>query len=365
MRGEFIFSAKRMRGFRKNAVEKHGVEKNAVGKNAIEKSAVGKSVVAATLVLLAGCAPPPPAPVYELDGSAVQEEPELEVKRADFHQVRAGDTLYDIAFQHGLEYKDIALWNGISNPNIIEVGKTLRLTPPETAAVASAVKPAAVSGVRNVQEIIPAPQSEIIAAVPAPKPKVKGKANAATAAATTKTPSDAPVKHAPSAVKYKYDKQKLKELQTAHAATQAAPAPRPAAATAAADAPKNVRRRFSVDWSWPAGGAILREFSEVSKGLDIAGDKGGEVYAAADGKVVYVGSGVKSYGRLVIVKHKNDYLSAYAHNEEILVREGQRVSRGEQISTIGDSGAAKVMLHLEVRKAGKPLDPMQVLPPKP
>ena len=147
--------------------------------------------------------------------------------------------------------------------------------------------------------------------------------------------------------------------------TATKPAASVATAAAASVAPTNVRRRFNVDWSWPVAGKVINAFSESSKGVNIAGQKGDDVFASADGQVVYVGTGVKSYGRLVILKHNNDYLSAYAHNDKILVKEGQRVSRAEKISTMGDSGASRVMLHLEVRKAGKPFDPMQVLPLKP
>lgn len=110
---------------------------------------------------------------------------------------------------------------------------------------------------------------------------------------------------------------------------------------------------------------ISQKFSNSSKGININGNKGDAVYASADGQVVYVGTGVKSYGRLVILKHKNDYLSAYAHNDEVFVKESQSVKRGQKIAMFGDSGTDRVMLHLEIRKAGKPFDPLQVLPAKP
>lgn len=304
------------------------------------------------LLLLAACAPPPPAPVFEADGLAVEEKPEPKPDRPDFHRIQEGETLAGIALQHGLDYKELALWNGLSNPNSIYAGDVLRLSAPETAAVAAPVKAVRTPELGVTPQLAPPPEIE-----PAPSAASK----------------NAPVKDSPAAAKYAYSKKTLKKLQAEYAA--AVPAPKPVvpvaadipqtAAPAAPGAPKESRRRFGVDWSWPAQGKVVQKFNEASKGLDIAGKKGGGVFAAADGKVVYVGSGVKSYGRLIIVKHKNDYLSAYAHNDKILVREGARVSRGKQIATIGDSGASRVMLHLEIRKAGKPLDPLQVLPQKP
>ncbi len=309
------------------------------------------------LLFLSACALPPPAPVFEAEGLAVEEKPEPKVRRPDIHQIREGETLVSIALQYGLDYKELALWNGVSDPDSIYAGDTLRLSPAKTAAIAAPIKPAKSPKIGAAPLLTPSPRGEIITIPAAPK--------VATA------PKNAPVKNTPAAAKYAYDKKTLQKLQAAHAALSAPRKPKPgapdiaAAVPSAPGAPGKVRSRFGIDWSWPAAGAVVQKFSENSKGLDIAGEKGGGVHAAADGKVVYVGAGVKSYGRLIIIKHKNDYLSAYAHNEKILVREGARVLRGKQIATIGDSGAAKVMLHLEIRKAGKPLDPLQVLPPKP
>ena len=310
------------------------------------------------LLFLSACAPAPPAPVFEADGLAVEEKPEPKVRRPKSHKIRSGETLIDIALQYGLEYRELALWNGIANPDSIHAGDILQLSPPKRTAVAAPVKAAKAPKIGGLPTLQPAPKSEIIAvAPPVEKPAAP-------------PPGNAPVKDAPVAAKYAYDPKTLKKLRAEHTAPSLS-APQPAAPAApsqpvaAAGAPKKVRRRFDIDWSWPAFGAVAQKFSDATKGLDISGKKGEAVYASADGKVVYVGTGVKSYGRLIIIKHKNDYLSAYAHNNKILVREGQRVARGNQIATVGDSGAAQTMLHLEIRKSGKPIDPLQVLPPKP
>ncbi|MGI9338677.1 MAG: peptidoglycan DD-metalloendopeptidase family protein [Gammaproteobacteria bacterium] len=182
-----------------------------------------------------------------------------------------------------------------------------------------------------------------------------------------------PVKEGPLAVKHIYTPETLAKVQKsekpipAAPATAAIPAVKPPSTSAETSGKKPPvllaqRRRFGVDWSWPSAGAVIEKFSESNKGINIAGKTGAPVYAGADGKVVYVGTGVKSYGRLVIIKHANDYLSAYAHNQTILVGEGDKVKRGQKIATLGDSGAPMPMLHFEIRKAGKPFDPLRVLP---
>ena len=178
-----------------------------------------------------------------------------------------------------------------------------------------------------------------------------------------------PIKKSPLAAKYIHSPKTLKKLLSqwrvnTEKKTQA-PRKLPKEQPAAEDiAVRQARRRFDIDWIWPVKGKIENKFNERNKGINIIAQLGSPVYASADGKVVYVGSGVKSYGRLVIIKHQNDYLSAYAHNQKILVREGQVIKRGQQVATLGDSGATKSMLHFEVRKSGKPFDPLQVLPAK-
>jgi lipoprotein NlpD len=120
--------------------------------------------------------------------------------------------------------------------------------------------------------------------------------------------------------------------------------------------------REEVDWMWPVKGKVLSPFSEASKGVDIGGRKGAPVVAAASGRVVYAGAGLRGYGKLVIIKHNNTWLSAYAHNENILVKEQQDVRKGQKIAEMGQTDADQVKLHFEVRREGKPVDPAKVLP---
>ena len=120
-----------------------------------------------------------------------------------------------------------------------------------------------------------------------------------------------------------------------------------------------------IDWAWPASGKVISGFSETAnlKGIDIAGKSGQPVFASGPGKVVYAGSGLRGYGKLIIIKHNNTFLSAYAHNREILVKEGQQVAKGQKIAEMGDSDADQVKLHFEIRRFGKPVDPAKFLPP--
>jgi len=120
-----------------------------------------------------------------------------------------------------------------------------------------------------------------------------------------------------------------------------------------------------VNWTWPAAGLVIGNFDEVkSKGLTISGKAGDPVFAAADGRVVYAGSGLRGYGNLVIVKHNNTYLTAYAHNQALLVKEDQVVRRGQKIADMGSSDAERVQLHFEIRRQGRPIDPAKLLPPR-
>jgi len=120
-----------------------------------------------------------------------------------------------------------------------------------------------------------------------------------------------------------------------------------------------------LDWVWPAKGKLVAQFSENAslKGIDIAGANGDAVLASAPGRVVYAGSGLRGYGKLVIIKHNATYLTAYAHNRDILVKEGQAVTRGQKIAEMGATDADRVKLHFEIRRLGKPMDPLRFLPP--
>ncbi|RZT89383.1 lipoprotein NlpD [Azospira oryzae] len=286
----------------------------------------------AALLFLAGCASHAPAPVVE---RGVPSKPAAASK--DFYTVKKGDTLYSIALDNGQDYKDVAAWNNLENPNRILVGQQLRVTPPDGGAAGTAVAKPIGGGVV---------ESRSLDGGPAP-------------AAASDT-----LKREPKAGKEAYSDQAWAKAQNQNqnnaqgaAAKPAEPvrseAPAAAAAPAAAD----------VTWAWPAGGKSIAGFNEATnKGVDIAGKLGEPVLAAADGKVVYSGSGLRGYGKLVIIKHDATFLSAYAHNNNILVKEGQSVTRGQKIAEMGNSDTDQVKLHFEIRRQGKPVDPTQYLP---
>ena len=229
--------------------------------------------------------------------------------KAGYYTVKPKDTLIGIGLETGQSHKDIARWNSLENPNRIEVGQVLRVTPPVADSVAVA-KPVAL-GVATATPIAAGP------AKPASAP--------AAAPASTATPSSAPVVT-------------------------------PAATTAAAS-------DDDIAWIWPSSGAVLSGFDETkNKGLDIGGTAGEPILASADGKVVYAGAGLRGYGNLIILKHNNVFLTAYAHNQSLLVKEDQTVKRGQKIAEMGNSDADRVKLHFEVRRQGKPVDPAKYLP---
>ena len=229
--------------------------------------------------------------------------------KAGYYTVKPGDTLIRISLETGQGRKDIVRWNALDNPDKIEVGQVLRVVPPLTSEAAAVAKPVA-------------------------------------AAAVTPTPAAAPT---PAPVK-------------AASAPPAAANPTPVAAPAAASATGS---EDDLGWIWPGNGVVLAGFDEVkNKGLDIGGAAGDAVVAAAEGRVVYAGSGLRGYGNLVILKHNNTYLTAYAHNQTLLVKEDQTVKRGQKIAEMGNSDADRVKLHFEVRRQGKPVDPAKYLPAK-
>ena len=229
-----------------------------------------------------------------------------------FYTVRQGDTIMRIATEVNQPWRDIARWNNLDNPNLIEVGQVLRVVPPAGTTVASA--PALTEGPRPA------------AGTPAPAP---APAKPAVPVATQTTPGVTP----------------------APAPALASPPPPP---SAGAD---------DVDFIWPASGALIAGFDEAkNKGLGIAGKAGDAVLAAADGRVVYAGAGLRGYGNLIILKHNNTFLTAYAHNQTLLVKEDQTVKKGQKIAEMGSTDADRVKLHFEIRRSGKPVDPARYLP---
>ena len=251
--------------------------------------------------------------------------------------VKPGDTLIRIGLDSGQNWRDIARWNGIQNPNLIEVGQVLRVLPPGQDPSAAVSRPVQAAG--RLES----------------RPLEARAAEATTAAATPSTPADRMVGAAPGTP------------VTATAA--AASAPGSANAQTAPSSPPTTTAAprtgdEAVDWAWPAAGTVNSPFDEARgvKGLSIAGKAGDPVLAAADGRVVYAGSGLRGYGNLVIVKHNNTYLTAYAHNQALLVKEDQAVRRGQKIAEMGSSDADQVKLHFEIRRLGRPVDPARLLP---
>jgi lipoprotein NlpD len=216
------------------------------------------------------------------------------------YTVQRGDTLKEIAAAHGRDMRDLARWNNLDDPNKLTVGQVLRVNPPIEGAVAAPIAPAGSAQARPLSPASP------------PQP-----------------PGSPPPTAAPS--------------------TPAAPQP------------------SALAWAWPASGKVLVKFDEKldeirNKGIDIAAKEGDPVTAAADGVVLWIGNTMRGYGNLVILKHNEEFTSAYAHNSRVLVKKDQAVKRGDRIADAGKSDAATPRLHFEIRRSGRPVDPQQFLP---
>jgi len=269
--------------------------------------------------VLAGCANKNrPAPVEDRSPNAAKAPAKLiagvdNVGKPGYYSVKSGDTLIRIGMDNGQSWRDIARWNNIENPNLIETGQVLRVTPPEETGVV--VRPV------SSTNVVTSPTPASAASAPA----------TATNTAAVRPPASA-----------------------ASPSNSSTPANNLANADSAEE---------TVSFQWPTRGNVLAGFDEVkNKGIDIAGKAGDPVLAAADGKVVYAGSGLRGYGNLVILKHNNTYLTAYAHNQSLLVKEDQAIKRGQKIAEMGNSDADQVKLHFEIRRQGKPVDPAKYLP---
>ena len=284
-----------------------------------------------------------------------------ETPAAATYTVKRGDTLYQIALDNGLDYRELAAWNNIENVNRIFVGQVLRLgAPGETTAAGAAADGVVTAPLR----VAPPPVAE--ARTPPSPASAPAPSSSASAAASGN------LKTSPKAIKEPYSEQAVRELTLAATAVPAPPGEAsrpPAPVPPRTEAPRAIAGEGDdddrLDWAWPAKGRIVAGFSDTAnlKGIDIAGNAGDPVLATAPGKVVYAGSGLRGYGKLIIIKHNKTYLSAYAHNRDILVKEGQQVARGQKIAEMGNSDADAVKLHFEIRRLGKPMDPARYLPP--
>jgi lipoprotein NlpD len=278
--------------------------------------------------VLAGCSTPSRTPAPVEDRSAAKPVPPVvaavepakpgltgaeNAGKPGYYTVRGGDTLIRIALDTGQSWRDIAKWNNIDKPNLIEVGQVLRVVPPLSSS------------------------TEVGVAVT--RPVVSGTAVPTAPGATASAPRG-----------------------SASGTAVASVAPSPTAVTPQPPVPTE----SDVPWAWPTTSAsVVAGFDEQrNKGLDIAGKPGDAVLASADGKVVYAGAGLRGYGNLIILKHNNTFLSAYAHNQALLVKEDQNVRKGQKIAEMGSSDADRVKLHFEIRRDGKPVDPAKYLPPR-
>jgi len=326
------------------------------------------------VLLLAGCATGYQAPVIESGPSTPRKavKPTPPVKKAapiekdwrpDSYTVKKGDTLYSIGLEFGFDHKEIAQWNNIQPPYVIYIGQQLRLKDPKAV---SSVTPAPADGDAVVTPL----QLE-----PAPTARPLDGSGKPTGPAAI--PSDViPVLTEPKALKEPYSARALAEPAPKTAAPPAEKPMLPVEKPAAVETPQPEQPAAkpampaddeALEWSWPAQGKILAGFNDASsaKGVDIAGTHGQPVYAAAPGKVVYSGAGLRGYGKLIIIKHNKTYLSAYAHNSHLLVKEGQFIAKGQKIAEMGSSDTDRVKLHFEIRKLGKPIDPIKYLPENP
>lgn len=300
---------------------------------------IGLGIPGALLVLLSGCMTGRPAPVTERLPPQTKAQPAKPAPRAAqasvpdqprpaFYTVKTGDTLYSIALEFGLDYRELAAWNNIE-PSRIRIGQQLRLTPPG-GVVASPLR---------------TPSGTV-------EGKPLGTGPAGTAAATG-------ARVEPRGVRAPYSDQTYAQMSgakpdpaaAAKPPVQAEPKPFPPSAE-------------EVDWIWPVTGKIVSPFNDASnKGIGIAGKMGQPVVAAGPGRVIFSGTGIRGLGKLIVIKHNEKFLSVYAHNRELLVKEGQTVTRGQKIAEMGNTDSDQVKLHFEIRRLGKPVDPAELLPP--
>ncbi len=290
--------------------------------------------------VLPACGVRPRTVVQQEPGTSRQGSSSQAVRGAREHLVARGDTLYGIAFRHGVDYRDLARWNAINAPYTIYPGQRLRLSGQSTSATAAAPtrNPGRTTTPVAATSGVPTPtRTPVSNSSPSTNPQ---QTSAPVAVVTTPAPVTPSVTSAPNV-------------------TPAPPANTPMVSTG------STRLVQGINWRWPATGQIISRYvagDQTRQGVGIGGSSGQAVVAAADGEVVYSGAGLIGYGELIIVRHSDEFLSAYGHNRKRLVNEGQRVKAGQQVAEMGRTGTSRDMLHFEVRKNGKPLDPMGFLP---
>ncbi len=294
---------------------------------------LGLGLVCIAAALIAGCTAKRGAPVVDRAPEAkpaatARPAPRAPEVRPELYIVRKGDTIYGIALDHGLDFRELAQWNGISDPGVIRIGQQLRLTPPGGAVVTAPLKPA--PGVET-------------------RPLGGSPAAPATGADNVKTQ--------PRAERVPYSDQAYAQLSKTETAPSAKPEARPEPKTDSA------RGAEEPDWGWPASGKIVGTFNgHTSKGIDISGKPGQPVLASAAGRVIFSGTGIRGLGKFIVIKHNDAFISVYAHNNELLVKYDQTVARGQKIAEMGSTDTDQVKLHFEIRRFGNPVDPIKLLP---
>ncbi|MBH9553353.1 peptidoglycan DD-metalloendopeptidase family protein [Inhella gelatinilytica] len=309
-------------------------------------SSVGTRVLCASwVVLAAACTAPQPhrAPVEDrvslTPPAPVQPVPTegrggVEPARVGTYVVKPGDMLIRIALEHGVSYKDLARWNGLDNPNLIEVGQVLKVVPPGSVVAADGTSTRPIAAPRADSKPV---ELKPLDGKPLEPKNPEGKRGPSGSASVPAAPPST--------------------TASVTAGPASGPTSQPTPSTSAVDG--------EPSWAWPAQGAVVAAFDKSrNKGVGLGGKAGDPVLAAADGRVMYAGSGLRGYGNMVIIKHNDTYLSAYAHNQAVLVKEDQVVRKGQRIAEMGSSDTDQVKLHFEIRRKGIPVDPAELLPPR-
>ncbi|MBX3641229.1 MAG: peptidoglycan DD-metalloendopeptidase family protein [Nitrosomonas sp.] len=314
-------------------------------------------------LLLIGCETTKgPAPVVE---RAVVPERTVNIPAASeqvgqFYIVQRGDTLYGIALKHGVSQKDLAEWNNIVDPHSIRPGQRINLS---------------LSSSSTGPTLFAVPQQSTMPIVD-PTLDLTGRAVDSTHYSVPHEPASEKIKTSPKALKLPYSEQNVARIQHSVNPPLSAPGLEQTAAAGSgtrienAPAPQEQKidlamRDQVTDWIWPTSGRLLSSFSANSKGLKISGQIGQDIVATAAGEVVYSGDGLRGYGNLIIIKHNDALLSAYAHNSKLLVKEGETVTQGQKIAEMGNTDTDTPQLHFEIRRHGKPVDPLEFLPGNP
>lgn len=295
----------------------------------------------------------PEVPVTEAHGEAAKPPAPLPPLSYPLYRVKAGETLWSIAMRFDKDFRELARINKLDDKFTIYADQALRLEP-EGAENSTAPAAATTTATTAVATPKPAMTSKPLSSPATSKP-------AATTAAVAKPAATVATTAAATATAVTTDKP-----PATAAGVKVKPAATVAKISPSVSSPVQASAKSgSLAWGWPVTGQLLKRFSSEgvgSKGIDIAGKRGDPVKAAADGVVVYAGEGLVGYGKLIILRHNDEYISAYAHNDRLIATEGQRVKLGQTIAEVGSTGAERDKLHFEIRFQGRPVDPLGVLP---